>query len=106
MAATLLNTSGRPLEQSSCTSPVTIPVLACSSPLILDRYVAVAINRLCGLGGPDTGFSLSQYYRYLELLMGGPVLGTQVRDVIGRVLFSVSKASPLGVGALNGATCL
>jgi hypothetical protein len=75
-------------------------------PLILDKYVAGAINRLCGLSWPDTRFSPSQYHHYLELAHFWASSWNTSPDVIERVLFSVGKASPLAVGALSGATCL
>lgn len=75
-------------------------------PLILDRYVAVAVNRLCGLAWPETDFSVSQYRQYLELADAWANAWNTSPDVIERVLFSIGKASPLVVGALSGAACL
>jgi hypothetical protein len=36
-------------------------------PLILDRYVALALNQLCGLSWPEDSFSAAQYDEYLDL---------------------------------------
>jgi hypothetical protein len=71
-------------------------------PLILDSYVATAINRLCGSDWPDAGFSVSQYCQYLELADRWATAWAASPDVIERVLFSIGKAPALAVRALSG----
>jgi len=75
-------------------------------PLILDKYVAAAINRLCSPAWPETDFSVSQYHLYIELANAWANAWNTSPDVVERVLFSIGKASPLVVGALSGAACL
>jgi hypothetical protein len=72
-------------------------------PLILDRYVARAVNRLCGLDWPENSFSAAQYQHYVEIADAWATAWNTDPDVIERVLFSVGKSSPLAVGALRGA---
>lgn len=71
-------------------------------PLILDQYVAVALNKLCGLSWPQESFSSSQYDEYLDLAHRWASDWHTSPDVIERVLFSVGKASPLVIGVLAG----
>ena len=73
-------------------------------PLILDRYVSAALNRLCGLEWPDSGFSVSQYAQYLELAHTWASAWSASPDVIERVLFSVGQAPGLAVASLSGRT--
>jgi hypothetical protein len=72
------------------------------SPLILDQYVTVALNKLCGLNWPEQSFSSSQYDEYLDLAHRWASDWHTSPDVIERVLFSVGKASPLVIGVLAG----
>lgn len=71
-------------------------------PLILDRYVATALNRLCGLQWPHTGFSPSQYEMYLELAHAWASTWSTEPDVIERVLFSIGQATRLVTASLSG----
>lgn len=71
-------------------------------PLILDQYVALALNRLCGLNWPKHGWATSQYAEYLDLAHSWAGAWQVSPDVIERVLFSVGKASPLVVGVFTG----
>lgn len=71
-------------------------------PLILDRYVALALNRLGGLSWPEEGFTVSNYEEYLYLGQAWASTWHTDPDVIERVLFSVGKASPLVVSVFTG----
>jgi hypothetical protein len=71
-------------------------------PLILDRYVAGALNRLCGFEWPDSAFSVSQYEQYLELVHAWATVWSTSPDVIERVLFSIGQAPALAIASLSG----
>jgi hypothetical protein len=71
-------------------------------PLILDRYVALALNRLCRLDWPAHGWTTAQYAGYLGLAHSWANAWHTSPDVIERVLFSVGKASSLVVGVFTG----
>jgi hypothetical protein len=72
-------------------------------PLILDQYVALAINRLCGLDWSIRGdWTTAQYAEYLDLAHSWAIDWRTGPDVIERVLFSVGKASPLVMGVFTG----
>jgi hypothetical protein len=64
-------------------------------PLIMDQYVALALNRLCGLSWPTNGWSTSQYADYLDCAHTWATMWRTSPDVIERVLFSVGRADPL-----------
>ena len=71
-------------------------------PLILDRYVALALNRLCGAGFRQLpGWTASQYADYLDRAHKWASAWDTSQDVIERVLFSVGKSDPLAVRALT-----
>lgn len=61
-------------------------------PLILDRYVAKALNDVAGLGWPPTwNWSLKQYFEYLDVAWRwADAWGTQ-DDVVERTLFEHGK---------------
>ena len=62
--------------------------------LILDQYVALALNRLCRrLDWPAHGWTTAQYAAYLGLAHSWANAWHTSPDVIERVLFSVGKAS-------------
>jgi len=71
-------------------------------PLILDQYVTLALNRLCGLSWPITGWSTSQYADYLARAHRWATMWRTSPDVIERVLFSVGRADPLVVRVFTG----
>lgn len=79
------------------------PLVAGRHPLILDKNVAVALNRLLDLGWPTSGWTSGQYETYLDIAGEwsdewdgcGP-------DVIERVLFSIGQSGSLAVAALTG----
>ena len=72
-------------------------------PLILDRYVADALNRVCGYAWPETNWSTSQYDQYLDIAHSwASDWGGIEPDVIERCLFNVGKASRLTVAILTG----
>jgi hypothetical protein len=71
-------------------------------PLILDQYVALALNQMCGLSWPTLGWSTQQYAEYLNLAHSWASEWHTSPDVIERVLFSVGKADPLVVRVLTG----
>jgi hypothetical protein len=64
-------------------------------PLILDQYVAWALNRLGGLHWPALGWTTAQYGEYLDLAHQWASAWSTSPDVIEWVLFSVGKADPL-----------
>lgn len=71
-------------------------------PLILDSYVASALNQLCGLGLPLADFAPEAYRFYLDLAhRWADEWGTRP-DVIERVLFAIGRSDPLAISALNG----
>jgi hypothetical protein len=61
--------------------------------LILDQYVALALNRLCRLDWPAHGWTTAQYAEYLDLAHSWANAWHTSPDVIERVLFSAGKAS-------------
>jgi len=69
-------------------------------PLILDRYVALALTCLSGVGWPAGGWSASQYADYLDRAHKWASAWHTSPDVIERVLFSVGKSDSLAVRAL------
>lgn len=71
-------------------------------PLILDQYVAAAVNRLCGTSWPKSQWPAAQYADYLDLVHGWATEWHCEEDVVERVLFSVGKAPSLAIGALSG----
>lgn len=72
-------------------------------PLILDRYVAIALNRLCGFTWAENNWPTSNYEQYLDIAHSwASEWGNTTPDVIERCLFSVGKAPRLAVGALTG----
>lgn len=75
--------------------------LGVQRPLILDRYVALALNRLCSVGWPAASWSASQYADYLDLAHKWASAWDTSPDVIERVLFSVGKSDPLAVRAFT-----
>jgi len=70
-------------------------------PLILDQYVALALNRLCGADWPAAGWSATQYSEYLDRAHKWASTWNTSPDVIERVLFSVGKSDPLAVRVLT-----
>jgi hypothetical protein len=75
--------------------------LGTQQPLILDRYVALALNRLCDAVWPAVGWSASQYADYLDRAHKWASAWETSPDVIERVLFSVGKSDPLAVRAFT-----
>lgn len=71
-------------------------------PLILDQYVAHALNELCGRSWPAHGWSTRQYADYLDCAQSWASAWPTSPDVIERVLFSVGKADPIVVHAFAG----
>jgi len=73
-------------------------------PLILDQFVALALNRLVGSMWPTTqgGWTTAQYATYLDIAHKWAADWGCSPDVVERVLFSIGKASPLVVGVLGG----
>lgn len=71
-------------------------------PLILDQYVAVALNRLCGLDWPADQWSTEQYSDYLDIAHEWANQWQTRPDVVERALFAVGKSSRLTVGVLTG----
>jgi hypothetical protein len=73
-------------------------------PLILDQYVAKALNRLCGWDWPTTqgGWKPAQYTLYLDTAHQWANEWATDPDVIERVLFDIGKSSRLAVSALSG----
>jgi len=71
-------------------------------PLILDQYVATAINRFCEIDLPTTQWSAQQYSDYLDLAHAWADTWHSKADVVERVLFAIGKSSPLAVGVLAG----
>lgn len=71
-------------------------------PLILDQYVALALNLLCGLSWPAHDWSTRQYADYLDCAHSWASAWRTSPDVIERVLFSVGQADPLVVRAFAG----
>jgi hypothetical protein len=73
-------------------------------PLILDRYVAQALNWLCGFDWPTQqgGWSVKQYATYLSLAHAwADEWGTRP-DVVERSLFAVGQAGRMAVAVLSG----
>jgi hypothetical protein len=77
--------------------------LAGHRPLILDRYVALALTRLCSVCLPGVGWNVAQYAHYLECAHKWADTWETNPDVIERILFSVGKADLLVVRAFTGA---
>lgn len=72
-------------------------------PLILDKNVVAALNRLCAVGWASTGWPTVQYRQYLDLAhRWADEWGTPHSDVVERTLFAVGQASTLAVSALSG----
>lgn len=71
-------------------------------PLIMDQYVALALNLLCGLSWPTGGWSTRQYADYLACAHRWASMWRTSPDVIERILFSVGKADPLVVRVFTG----
>ncbi|TQL58951.1 hypothetical protein FB474_0294 [Oryzihumus leptocrescens] len=71
-------------------------------PLILDRYVALALNQLCGWSWPDAGWTADQYATYLDLAERWAAAWDTEADVIELVLFNVGKSDKLAIAALSG----
>jgi 8-oxoguanine DNA glycosylase-like protein len=72
-------------------------------PLILDQFVVIALNRLCGLDwDPQARWTPDQYGRYLDLAHRWAEEWQTAPDVIERVLFSIGKSSALAIGVLSG----
>jgi len=70
-------------------------------PLILDQFVALALNRLVGSTLPTAqgGWTTAQYATYLDIAHKWAADWGSAPDVVERVLFSIGKASSLVVGA-------
>jgi hypothetical protein len=72
-----------------------------SQPLILDQYVSIAINRLCGTEWPSGDWTVEQYADYIDLAhRWAKTWGTEP-DVVERVLFAVGKSDPLAISTLR-----
>jgi len=73
-----------------------------SRPLILDKYVTIALNMLCNVGwSPDGGWTTAQYAQYLDLAdRWATDWGAEGPDVIERILFSIGKSSPIAIASL------
>jgi len=71
-------------------------------PLILDRFVATALNHLCDIGWPTTGggWSTDQYAAYLRLAHAWADAWGCRPDVVERVLTAIGQADLLAVRAL------
>ncbi len=71
-------------------------------PLILDRFVAAALNHLCDVAWPTTGggWSTEQYGTYLRLAHEWADAWGCRPDVVERVLTAIGQADPLAVQAL------
>jgi len=74
-------------------------------PLILDRFVAAALNHLCGFDWPTTdgGWTTEQYAAYLHIAHTWADEWGCRPDVVERVLFSLGRTDPVAVRALAGA---
>jgi hypothetical protein len=71
-------------------------------PLILDSYVAIALNRLLNLGWNKFGWPAAQYDRYLDIAHDWAAEWGCAPDVVERVLFSIGQSRSLAIAALNG----
>lgn len=73
-------------------------------PLILDQYVAMALNTLCGFQWPERngGWTVQQYRTYLDLAHSWAAEWDTQPDVVERALFAVGKAPALAVSVLTG----
>jgi hypothetical protein len=71
--------------------------------LILDSYVAIALNRLLELGWGKFGWTGDQYDRYLGIAHDWAAQWDHCApDVVERVLFSIEQSGSLAVAALTG----
>jgi hypothetical protein len=70
-------------------------------PLILDSYVASALNQLCGLSLPLSNFSPEVYAFYLDLAHRWADEWGTSPDVVERVLFAAGRSDPVAISALN-----